>query len=142
MEYTGKKYGSKYKTDPLEIQPRLEYGYNEVLYLKKNKPQVYEADEEYLKKYKRYRSEKEALEAAIKLTKEGRFCHIFVNVVKDEEIYSFEYDNFLVLPDGKKREDAWAWVKAEHHNFEILYKDWTIYDIMRQHIDLDEVINS
>ena len=93
-----------------------------------NKQKVIIAKQPYFK------TEKEALQEAIKLRKENHWCQIWAEIEKgDDDIYRIQ-NKWIVIEDGKIK------LAAEYIGMALMYDDIRFNRIINNDIPIDEVI--
>lgn len=97
-------------------------------------PEMAEKHKKAIREHSSFKSEKEALQAAIKLRKENHWgCQIWANVEKDDYIYRIQ-NYWLVTDDGKTK------LSADYIGMALMYDETRLLNIIDKDIPIDEVI--
>lgn len=97
-------------------------------------PEIAKKHKKAIREHSSFKSEKEALQAAIKLRKENHWgCQIWANVEKADDIYRIQ-DYWLVTDDGKTK------LSADYIGMALMYDEARLLNIIDNDIPIDEVI--
>lgn len=92
-----------------------------------------EKKREYLKKETFYKSEKEALKAAVELRGKGVLVRVMAEIGKDEEYYYLK-NNWIATIDGL------SVTSAEYIGFALVYDNDLICKIIADNANIDDII--
>lgn len=97
-------------------------------------PEIAEKHKKAIREHSSFKSEKEALQAAIKLRKENHWgCQIWANVEKVDDIYRIQ-NYWLVTDDGKTK------LSADYIGMALMYDEARLLNIIDNGVPIDEVI--
>ncbi len=97
-------------------------------------PEIAEKHKKEIREHSSFKSEKEALQAAIKLRKENHWgCQIWASVEKVDDIYRIQ-NYWLITDDGKTK------LSADYIGMALMYDETRLLNIIDNAIPIDEVI--
>lgn len=97
-------------------------------------PEIAEKHKKAIREHSSFKSEKEALQAAIKLRKENHWgCQIWASVEKVDDIYRIQ-NYWLVTDDGKTK------LSADYIGMALMYDETRLLNIIDNNVKIDDVV--
>lgn len=97
-------------------------------------PEIAEKLKKAISEHSSFKSEKEALQAAIKLKKENHWgCQIWASVEKVDDIYRIQ-NYWLVTDDGKTK------LSADYIGMALMYDETRLLNIIDNNVKIDDVV--
>lgn len=97
-------------------------------------PEIAEKRKKAISEHSSFKSEKEALQAAIKLKKENHWgCQIWASVEKVDDIYRIQ-NYWLVTDDGKTK------LSADYIGMALMYDETRLLNIIDNNVKIDDVV--
>lgn len=97
-------------------------------------PEIAEKHRKAIREHSSFKSEKEALQAAIKLRKENHWgCQIWASVEKVDDIYRIQ-NYWLVTDDGKTK------LSADYIGMALMYDEARLLNIIDNNVKIDDVV--
>ena len=115
-------------------QEELDYIYENAKGRMDANPDIAEMHKKEIEKYPFYKTEKEALQAAIKMRKENHYgCQIWAKIEKADGVYRI-VNYWLVTCDGKIK------LSADYIGMALMYDERRVQKIINNNIAIDDVI--
>lgn len=97
-------------------------------------PDIAEKHKKEIEKYPFYKTEKEALQAAIKMRKNNHYgCQIWAKIEKNDGVYRI-VNYWLVTDDGKIK------LSADYIGMALMYDERRLQKIINNNIAIDDII--